>query len=99
MIKMKTWHHLESRFETKDAHPICFSDLSIFLIIHTAKTDRNQYQAISSLQPIPTSAKKQLVHHTNIGLEKIKVCIRKLAPTAKKVLHMSKPRISVLLPR
>jgi hypothetical protein len=46
----------------------------------------HQHQAITNSQPIPTSAKKQLVHHTNIGLEKIKVHIRKLAPYNQKSL-------------
>jgi hypothetical protein len=74
---MKTRHHLESRFETKDEQPPWFQGFSISLVTHTAKTDMHQYQAIRNLRPIPASAKKQLMHHT--GLEKIKVYIRKLA--------------------
>jgi hypothetical protein len=55
---MKTRHHLESRFETKDEQPPWFQGFSISLVTHTAKTKMHQHQAISSLRPIPASEKK-----------------------------------------
>jgi hypothetical protein len=46
----------------------------------------HQYQAII------VCGQSQQVHYTNIGLEKIKVHIRKLVPSSQKILYMSKPR-------
>jgi hypothetical protein len=50
-----------------------------------AKTDMHQLQAMSSLRPILANAKKH-VHHTNIGLDKTEVRIRKLAPYSQNSL-------------
>jgi hypothetical protein len=48
MIKMKTKHHLGSCFETKQEHLTWFPASSLLLVIHTAKIEMHQHQAITA---------------------------------------------------